>query len=153
MAFYESVFIARQDISTAQVEQLADELTEVLKTGGAEVAKREMWGLKSLTYRIKKNRKGHYVLFNVEGPSDAIIEYERIMRFNEDIIRYMTVRVDALDPEPSAMMQSKQERGGRSGRGPRHDGPRHDGPRHDGPRGDGPRGDGPRHEGSRGGAR
>ncbi|MGO1117123.1 30S ribosomal protein S6 [Rhodovibrionaceae bacterium A322] len=129
MAFYESVFIARQDISTTQVEQLADELTEVLKTGGAEVAKREMWGLKSLTYRIKKNRKGHYVLFNIDGSSEAVAEYERIMRFNEDVIRYMTVRVNELDSEPSAMMQSKQERGGRGGRGPRNDGPRNDGPR------------------------
>ena len=97
MAFYENVFIARQDISAAQVDSLADQFTELLKEHGGEVKKREYWGLKNLSYRIKKNRKGHYTHMNVDAPSDAIQEMERTMRINEDVIRYMTVRVDELE--------------------------------------------------------
>lgn len=133
MAFYESVFIARQDISASQVEQLGDELAQVLQDQGGAIAKREYWGLKNLAYRMKKNRKGHYVLFSVEAPAAAIAEFERVMRYNEDVLRYLTVRVAELDPEPSAMMQSKHGRDDRGGRGGRGDGPRRDrGPRREG---------------------
>jgi len=149
MAFYESVLIARQDISATQVEQLADELAQVVQDQGGAVAKREYWGLKNLSYRMKKNRKGHYVLFSLDAPAAAVTELERVMRYNEDVLRYLTVRVPELDPEPSAMMQSKHgrdDRGGRGDRGPRGDfGDR--GPRRD--RGDRPGGGdrGPRREG------
>src|SRR5262249_52471042 len=86
MPLYESVVIARQDIATTQVDTLADELTNILSEGGGKVLKRENWGLRSLTYRIKKNRKGHYVLFNIDAPPAAITEYERRMRINEDVL-------------------------------------------------------------------
>lgn len=118
MAFYESVFIARQDISASQVEQLGDELAQVVQDQGGAVAKREYWGLKNLAYRMKKNRKGHYVLFSLEAPAAAVAELERVMRYNEDILRYLTIRVPELDPEPSAMMQNKHGRDDR-GRGGR----------------------------------
>jgi len=114
MPFYESVLIARQDISAAQVDTLADELTELVKTNGGQVAKREYWGLKNLAYKMKKNRKGHYVLLTLDAPAAAVTELERIMRYNEDILRYLTVRVAELDPEPSVMMQK-----GRDDRAPR----------------------------------
>ncbi|MGP1256317.1 MAG: 30S ribosomal protein S6 [Kiloniellales bacterium] len=142
MPYYESVIIARQDLSAQQVEQLTGELTEVIKAGGGEVAKSESWGLRNLTYKIKKNRKGHYVLMNLDAPAEAVTEYERVMRFNEDVLRYLTVRVKELDPEPSAVLQNRGSRDDR--RGPRGDrGDR--GPRGD--RGDrGPRGD---HRGDR----
>jgi len=120
MSLYESVVIARQDISATQVEALADRLTEILVAGGGEVKKREMWGLRNLSYRINKNRKGHYVLFNIDAPAAAVAEYERQMRINEDILRYMTVRVEALEEGLSAMMQPRNERGDRD-RGPRGD--------------------------------
>jgi len=125
MAFYESVFIARQDISATQVEQLGDELAQVVQDQGGAIAKREYWGLRNLAYRMKKNRKGHYVLFSMEAPAAAVSELERVMRYNEDILRYLTVRVPELDPEPSAMMQARQGRDDR-GRGGRGDGPRRD---------------------------
>lgn len=110
MPYYESVFIARQDISSTQVDQLADQFAEIVATGGGEVKKREYWGLRSLAYRIKKNRKGHYMLFNLEAPSAAVTEMERIMRLNEDILRYLTIKVEALEEGPSAMMQAKSDR-------------------------------------------
>lgn len=91
---YESVLIARQDLGASQVSSIVSELTNVLKKEGGEVVRADNWGLKTLAYRIKKNRKGHYVLMNISAPAAAIAEYERIMRFNEDIIRYMTIRVD-----------------------------------------------------------
>lgn len=91
---YESVLIARQDLGASQVSNIVSELTNVLKKEGGEVVRADNWGLKTLAYRIKKNRKGHYVLMNISAPAAAIAEYERIMRFNEDIIRYMTIRVD-----------------------------------------------------------
>ena len=120
--FYETVFIARPDISGPQVESLADAFTKVIEDQGGAIKKREHWGLRSLSYRIKKNRKGHYVLFNVDAPAPAVHELERQMRINEDILRYMTIRVDALEEGPSAIMQSRSgrdERGGgrREGRG------------------------------------
>jgi small subunit ribosomal protein S6 len=125
MPLYESVVIARQDIATTQVDTLADELTNILTEGGGKVTKRESWGLRSLTYRIKKNRKGHYVLFNIDAPPAAINEYERRMRINEDVLRYLTVRVEAHEEGPSAVILNKDrpaERGGFFGSGRREGG-------------------------------
>lgn len=110
MGLYETVFIARQDISSAQVEALADSFAGMLAAGGGEAKKREYWGLRTLAFRIKKNRKGHYVLFNIEAPHEAVAEMERNMRLNEDVLRFLTVRVDALDEGPSAVMQSRSSR-------------------------------------------
>ncbi|WP_300378410.1 30S ribosomal protein S6 [Henriciella sp.] len=107
MAFYEHVLIARPDISPAQVESLTEELSEFLKSNGAKVGKTEYWGLRNLSYPINKQRKGHYTLLNLEAPSEAIKELERRQRISDDVIRYMTVRVDELDDEPSAMMGRK----------------------------------------------
>jgi small subunit ribosomal protein S6 len=116
MPLYENVFIARQDISGAQVEALADSLTQLVADQGGEVKKREYWGLRNLAYRMRKNRKGHYVLFNLDAPPAAVAELERTMRINEDVIRYLTIRVESLEEGPSAIMQS---RGGRDDRGRR----------------------------------
>ncbi|WP_207478476.1 30S ribosomal protein S6 [Arenibaculum pallidiluteum] len=126
MALYESVFIARQDISAAQVEQLAETFAGIVRDNGGQIAKTEHWGLKTLAYKIKKNRKGHYVLMNLDAPAAAVAEMERNMAINEDVLRVMTVRVDKLEEGPSAMMQRRDERdrGDRGDRGPR--GPRSD---------------------------
>src|SRR5512145_170085 len=113
MPFYENVFIARQDVTSAQVEALTDQLTALLKERGGDVKKREYWGLRNLTFRIKKNRKGHYVLLNIEAPPSALHEMERTMRINEDVLRFLTVKVDALEDGPSAMLQKRDERGER----------------------------------------
>jgi small subunit ribosomal protein S6 len=107
MPFYENIFIARQDISTTQVEALADTFANLVAENGGKIEKREYWGLRNLSYRMKKNRKGHYVLFNLEAPAAAVSELERNMRINEDVLRYLTIRVEALETEPSAMMQSR----------------------------------------------
>jgi small subunit ribosomal protein S6 len=117
MPLYENIFIARQDISAAQAEALADTFTTILKDQGGSVTKREYWGLRNLTYRIKKNRKAHYMLLNIEAPPAAVLEMERNMRINEDVLRHLTVRVDALEEGPSAMMQRREERGDRGDRG------------------------------------
>lgn len=124
MALYENVFIARQDISASQVDALADTFTALVGEQGGQVTKREYWGLRNLAYRMKKNRKGHYVLFNIDAPPAAVSEMERNMRINEDVLRYLTVRVDVLDPGPSAVMQSRgrgderdRDRGDRGRRG------------------------------------
>jgi small subunit ribosomal protein S6 len=119
MPFYESVFIARQDISPAQAEALADTFTGIVKERGGDVTKREYWGLRSISYRIKKNRKGHYILLNLDAPPPAVQEMERNMRLNEDVLRFMTVRVEELEAGPSMMMQRREERGDRGDRGPR----------------------------------
>ncbi len=118
MALYENVFIARQDMSPAQVENLADDYVSVMESLGGTVAKREHWGLKTLAYRIKKNRKGHYVLFNFDASGDAIAELERRMRLSEDVLRYLTVRIDAVDERPSVMLQARprDDRGRRDAR-------------------------------------
>ncbi len=107
MPFYESVFIARQEVSATQVDSITDSFGELIGKHGGQVTKREYWGLKNLAYRIKKNRKGHYVLLNIDAPSAAVQEYERNMRFHEDILRYLTVRMDELEEAPSAMMQGR----------------------------------------------
>ncbi|MBT5048763.1 MAG: 30S ribosomal protein S6 [Rhodospirillaceae bacterium] len=125
MPYYESVFIARPDISAAQVGTLVESLTAIATENGGSVKKDEYWGLKTLTYKIKKNRKGHYSLLNLDAPPAAIKEMERNMLLNEDILRFMTIRVDELEEEPSIMMRNKgarEERGGRrDDRGPRRD--------------------------------
>ena len=107
MSLYETVFIARQDISGAQVDSLADTFTQLIADQGGEVKKREYWGLRNLSYRMNKNRKGHYVLFNIDAPPPAIAEMERTMRINEDVLRFLTIRVDGLEEGPSAVMQSR----------------------------------------------
>ncbi len=94
MTKYESVLIARQDLGASQVSAIVSDLSNVIAKEGGEVVRVDNWGLKNLAYRIKKNRKGHYVLLNISAPANAIAEYERLMRVNEDIIRYMTVKVD-----------------------------------------------------------
>ena len=126
MALYENVFIARQDVPTTQVEALTTQFAELVTSLGGTVSKKEYWGLRSLTYRIKKNRKGHYTLLNIDAPSAAVKELERTMSINEDIIRYMTVRVDELEEGPSAMMRKvdrdrerDERRGDRFDRGDR----------------------------------
>jgi small subunit ribosomal protein S6 len=122
MSLYESTFIIRHDMSTQQVEQLAESFSDIIKNNGGDVPKTEHWGLKTLAYRINKNRKGHYVFFNLDAPSAAVQEYERNLRLSEDVLRYLTVRVDELDPEPSPMMQVRASRDERSRRsGPPHD--------------------------------
>jgi small subunit ribosomal protein S6 len=122
MPFYENIFIARQDISTTQVEALTEVFANLVAENGGKVEKREYWGLRNLAYRIKKNRKGHYVLFNLDAPPAVVNELERNMRINEDVLRYLTVRVEELEAGPSAMMQSRnrdeRDRGDRD-RGPR----------------------------------
>ena len=102
MANYESVLIARQDLGASQVNSLVSDLSEVIKKEGGEVIKTDNWGLKNLAYRIKKNRKGYYVLLNIVAPAKAIFEYERLIRLNEDVIRYMTVKVDEFNNETAS---------------------------------------------------
>ena len=143
MALYEHVFLARQDLAQAQVDALAETATKIVEDHNGKVVKTETWGLRSLAYRIAKNRKAHYVLLEIDAPGDVVAELERQTQINEDVIRYMTVKVDEHETGPSAMMR-KQERdrerrgdreGGRDGgsrdgrggeRGDRADRPRRD---------------------------
>ena len=118
MAFYETVLIARQDITSAQAETLAETFAQMIRDNGGQVLKTEHWGLKTLAYRMNKNRKGHYVLFNLDTPHAAVAEMERNMRLSEDVLRYITIRVDALEEGPSAMMQSRDRGSERGERGP-----------------------------------
>ncbi|MBT4888985.1 MAG: 30S ribosomal protein S6 [Rhodospirillales bacterium] len=118
MPFYETVFIARQDIAVPQVEALTDTVKSIITDQGGSVAKVEQWGLRTLAYRVKKNRKGHYILMNIDAPSAAITEMERQMRINEDVLRYLTIRVDEFEEEPSVMMRSRGS-DDRPRRGPR----------------------------------
>ncbi|MBC6440330.1 MAG: 30S ribosomal protein S6 [Rhodospirillales bacterium] len=114
MPFYESTFIVRPDASPQQVETLADEVETMIKEHGGQVPKTEIWGLKSLAYRIKKNRKGHYVFMNVDASAETLTELERHLRFNEDILRHMSIKVEKLDPEASPMIRNKSSRDDRS---------------------------------------
>ena len=116
MALYEHIYLARQDVSPQQVEEMTNNMTATLEAGGGKVTKNEYWGLKSLSYRIKKNRKAHYSLLNIDAPAPAIAEMERQMRINEDILRFMTVRVDELEEGPSAMLQKRDRDDERSDR-------------------------------------
>ena len=104
MALYEHVVISRQDISPQQAEALNDQLKHLIEEGGGNVAKIEYWGLRNLTYRIKKNRKGHYSLLAIDAPADIVKEMERQLSINEDVLRYMTVRVEELDLELSPIL-------------------------------------------------
>lgn len=129
MPLYETVFIARQDISSTQVDALSDAFAAIIAENGGEVKKRESWGLRNLSYRMKKNRKGHYMLFNLDAPPAAVSEMERNMRINEDVLRYLTVRVDELEEGPSAVMQNRGRSDERGERGDRDRGDRDRGPR------------------------
>ena len=120
MPFYESVYIARQDVTSAQVDGLTENFEKIITEQGGSVAKKESWGLRTLAYRIKKNRKGHYVLMNIDASADAVHEMERQMRINEDILRTLTTRVDELEEGPSAVLRAKErgdDRGRRGGPG------------------------------------
>ena len=118
MPLYEHVFLARQDASPQQVEELTTQMTGIVEQLGGKVRKTENWGVRSLTYRMNKNRKAHFVLLNIDAPSAAIAEIERQERISEDVIRYLSVRVDELEDGPSAMMRKadrdreRDERGG-----------------------------------------
>jgi small subunit ribosomal protein S6 len=139
MPLYEHVFLARQDVSGQQVEALVEQFKSVIEQNGGKVSKVEPWGLKSLTFRIRKNRKAHFTLLNIDAPPAAVAEMERQQRINEDVLRVLTIRVDELEEGPSAMMQ-KRDRDDRGDRGDRF-GDRDRGPRRD--RGDRDRGDRP----------
>jgi small subunit ribosomal protein S6 len=118
MPFYEHVFLARQDVSSQQVEALVEQFKGVIANGGGTVGKVEAWGLKSTSYRIKKNRKAHYTLMNIDAPPAAIAEMERQMSLNEDVIRYLTLKVEKHETELSAMMQKRdRDRDDRPGGG------------------------------------
>jgi len=110
MALYEHIFIARQDLSAAQIDELSENYTKIIEEHGGKVEKKEYWGVKPLAYRINKNRKAHFTLFNVDGPHAGLAEVERQMLINEDILRFLTVSVDELDSEPSIMMQKRDEK-------------------------------------------
>ncbi len=123
MSLYESVFIARQDISTAQVDSLTETFENIIQDLGGSVPKKEQWGLRTLAYRIKKKRKGYYVLMNIDAPAEAIHEMERQMLLNEDVIRFLTTRVDELEEGPSAVLRAKERSDDRGRRGGRDDRP------------------------------
>jgi small subunit ribosomal protein S6 len=126
MPLYEHVFLARQDLGPQQVEEFTNQYKAIIEGLGGKVAKTEYWGVKSLTYRIRKNRKAHMTLLNIDAPSPALAEMERQMRLSEDIIRYITIRVDELEEGPSAMMRKvdrdrERDDGRPGGGGPRGD--------------------------------
>ncbi|WP_026605997.1 30S ribosomal protein S6 [Methylocapsa acidiphila] len=127
MALYEHIYLARQDISAQQVEALTEQCKSVIESLGGKIEKAEYWGVKSLAYRIKKNRKAHFTLLNIDGPAAALAELERQLGLNEDIIRFMTIRVEAHESGPSVMMRKRDDddRGDRPDRGDRR-GPRPD---------------------------
>jgi small subunit ribosomal protein S6 len=110
MALYESVIIGRQDLTPNQFEELIDEFIKIIESYKGVLEKREYWGLRNLAYKINKNRKGHYVLLNIDSSSDAILEYERLMRLNEDIIRFLTIGISSVDEKPSPLMNNKSDR-------------------------------------------
>jgi small subunit ribosomal protein S6 len=118
MPYYETIFIVRQDMSAAQVETMADGYGELIAEQGGALVKREMWGLRTLAYRISKNRRGHYVMMHLDCPPAALNEMERRMRISEDVLRYMSVKIEEIPEGPSAMLQQRErgERGERSDR-------------------------------------
>jgi small subunit ribosomal protein S6 len=117
MPLYEHVFLSRQDVSAQQVEELTAQLTGVLEQLGGKVTKLEQWGVKSLSYRVRKNRKAHFTFMNVDAPSAALSEIERQERLNEDVLRYLTIRVDEHEEGPSAMMRKSDRDRDRDDRG------------------------------------
>jgi small subunit ribosomal protein S6 len=133
MPLYEHVYLARQDLSAQQVEELTAKLSAIVTDAGGKIAKNEYWGMKSLNYRIRKNRKAHMTLLNVEAPSAAINELERQERLSEDVLRYLTIRVEEHEEGPSAMMRKsdRDDRGERGDRGDRGDRGRERRPRRD----------------------
>jgi small subunit ribosomal protein S6 len=120
MPLYEHVFLARQDLAQAQVDALAENATKIIADNGGKVVKTETWGLRGLAYRIAKNRKAHYVMLDIDAPAPAMAELERQTGINEDIIRFMTIRVEDHEKGPSAMMR-KQDRDRERSRGPRRE--------------------------------
>ncbi len=128
MSLYEHVYLARQDASAQQVEELTAHLKGVVEGMGGSVAKTEYWGVKSLSYRLRKNRKAHFTLMNLSAPAAAINEIERLERLNEDVLRYLTIKIDEHEEGPSAMMRRAERdrdrderRGERGDRGDRFD--------------------------------
>ena len=110
MALYESVIIGRQDLTASQFETLLKKFITVIESFKGEIKKRENWGIRNLAYKINKNRKGHYMLLNIDGPPAAIQEYERLMRLDEDIIRFLTIKIKSIDEKPSPLMVNKPDR-------------------------------------------
>lgn len=119
MPLYECVLIARNDVTQQQVEAVADGIGSNLETDGGSVRKREYWGLRSLAYRVKKNRKGHYMLLGLDAKPAFITEMERLLRLNEDVLRFMTLRVDEIEEAPSAILSRKSDDRERAFRGPK----------------------------------
>jgi small subunit ribosomal protein S6 len=117
MALYEHVFMARQDASAAQVEALVEQFKGIIAAGGGSVAKVESWGIRSISFRVKKNRKAHYTLMNINAPYAAVAEMERLMLISEDVIRFMTIAVDEHEEGPSAMLRKRDDREDRGGFG------------------------------------
>lgn len=126
MPFYEHVFLARQDVSNQQVETMMKDYQTVIESGGGKIPKSEYWGVKPLAYKIKKSRKAHYAMFNIDAPPAAVFEMERQMRISADVLRFITIRVDELETEPSAMMRKsdRDDRRGPGGPGGGRGGPR-----------------------------
>ena len=110
MALYESVIIGRQDLTPSQFETIIEKFISVIESLKGKIKKKESWGLRNLAYKINKNRKGHYFLLNIDGPPDAILEYERLMRIDEDIIRFMTVKIKFINEKPSPLIANKTEK-------------------------------------------
>ena len=110
MALYESVIIGRQDLTPGQFETLLEKFIAVIQSFKGEIIKRENWGIRNLAYKINKNRKGHYMLLNIDGPPEAIQEYERLMRLDEDIIRFLTIKIKSIDEKPSPLMVNNSDR-------------------------------------------
>ncbi|NAZ35541.1 30S ribosomal protein S6 [Rubellimicrobium sp. CFH 75288] len=124
MPLYEHVFIARQDLANAQAEALIEHFGSVLADNGGRVVGQEYWGVKTMSYRINKNRKGHYAFLRTDAPAEAVQEMERLMRLHEDVMRVLTVKVDAHEEGPSVQMQKREDREGRGDRRDRDDRPR-----------------------------
>ena len=110
MALYESVIIGRQDLTSGQFDTLLEKFIAVIQSFKGEIKKRENWGIRNLAYKINKNRKGHYTLLNIDGPPEAIQEYERLMRLDEDVIRFLTIKIKSVNEKPSPLMTNKHDR-------------------------------------------
>ena len=134
MPLYEHILLGRQDISAQQFEGLVETYQAIIKDNGGSIEKTENWGIKNLAYKIKKNRKAHFALMNIDAPHEAVAEMERQMGLSTDVIRFLTLRMDELDPGPSAMMKRGDRDDRRGGRGDRDRGPRGDRDRDRGPR-------------------